>query len=438
MLKGGRFPELTRVMQEARQAATGNAVALAALANLHSSAGDFPAALSACDEAVRLAAKHPGIRYNRATVRRFLGLFEQAEQDLDFVISAMPQDAEAWRLRSDLRVQTLERNHVTELRSLVARGFANWQDEVQIRFALAKELEDLARYEESWQALHSGASLRRRHLQYDVRADADTVDWIRRAFASSLPPQSQELRGGPIFIVGMPRTGTTLLERIVGANPAVHAAGELPHFALAAIAAAQAAAGRDDIGRAELIAASAAADFASLGADYRRRAAPNIKGHLRFIDKMPLNYLYCGLIQRALPDARILHVTRHPMATCHAVYKTLFAQGYPFSYDLAETGEYYAGYRRLMAHWHDVLPGQILDVPYESLVTSPIEQGRRVFEFCGLDWSDAYVEVPREPAPSTTASAAQVRRPIYQSSVDLWRHYEQQLQPLAQRLKAYL
>ena len=433
----GRTDALAASLAQAQAAAAGDALAQAALAAFHTQSQDYAAALTHYDEAVRLAPGHTALRYNRAAVSRFLGRLESAEQDLDTVIAATPHDSEAWQLRSDLRVQTPTHNHVEALRAHLARGFSRWQDEVPIRYALAKELEDLGQHAASWAHLHSGAGLRRRHLTYDVGVDVATAQWIQDAFAARLPCSSAPATG-PLFILGMPRTGSTLLERLLGAHPQVRAAGELPHLAHSVVAAAQAAAGGTALSRAQLIAASGRADFSALGADYLQRSAGAHGATPRWIDKMPLNYLYCGLIARALPGARILHLTRHPMATGYALYKTLFAQGYPFSYDLQEIAEYYLGYRRLMAHWHATLPGTLLDVSYEALVTEPARVCAAVYAFCGLEWQDAYLHPDPSGPATTTASAAQVRRPIYQSSLAQWRHYAAPLQPLAARLSALL
>jgi hypothetical protein len=185
-----------------------------------------------------------------------------------------------------------------------------------------------------------------------------------------------------------------------------------------------------------LVARSASADFASLGRDYLARArAGGIEGAC-FTDKMPLNYLYCGLIQRALPNARIVHVMRQPMAACYAIYKTLFKDGYPFSYDFAELAQYYVAYRRLMRHWQTTMPGHIHVVSYESLVADQVGTTRQLLDFCGLEWEEACLEFHRNTAPTTTASAVQVRRRIYDTSVSQWRHYEKQLAPLRAHLTA--
>jgi len=206
-------------------------------------------------------------------------------------------------------------------------------------------------------------------------------------------------------------------------------------FALALMDAVRRASGRDKVPRRELVALSATLDFASLGRDYLERARA-VAGAGRFIDKMPLNYLYCGLIRRALPQATIIHMTRHPMAAGYAMYKTLFKDGYPFSYDLADIARYYIAYRRLMDHWRSTMPGGIYDLSYEALVADQAGETRKLLAYCGLEWEDACAEFHRNPSASTTASASQVRRPIYDSSVAQWRHYEAQLVPLRDALEA--
>jgi hypothetical protein len=151
---------------------------------------------------------------------------------------------------------------------------------------------------------------------------------------------------------------------------------------------------------------------------------------------MPLNYLYCGLIQRALPNAKIVHLTRHPMAVCYAMYKTLFKDGYPFSYDLDEIARYYIAYRRLMEHWQSTVCGALYHLSYEALVADQLGETRKLLAFCGLDWQESCAQFHFNPAASTTASAVQIRRPIYDSSVAQWRHYETQLSGLRRRLEA--
>ena len=412
-----------------------------AAGTLYSLANDQNHALAAYDQAAAFAPGSAQVLYNRASVRRFLGDFAGAEDDYDRVIALKPTDYEAYKNRSDLRVQSAARNHLGELERLVSGGIADWRGDVQIRYALAKEFEDLGEYAKSFDQLTRAARRQREHLKYDLATDLATVQWIIDAFPSaqvpapaSAPPRST-CEDAPIFVLGLPRSGTTLVERILSSHSKVFSAGELDCFALAIVDAVRRKTGRVQLTRQELIAHSASLDPTALGIDYLRRAASASMGSGRFIDKMPLNYLYIGLIRRALPNAKIVHLTRHPMAACYAMYKTLFKDGYPFSYDLQEIARFYTAYRQLMAHWQETLPGAIYHASYENLVTDQMGETRKLLEFCGLDWEDACGAFHENPAASTTASAAQVRRPIYESSLSQWRHYEAQLAGLRSQLE---
>lgn len=438
LLRLGRRRDALAAADLAERAADLDADAWNALGTLRSFALDQPGALAAYERAVALAPEDPQLLYNRAAVRRFMGDLEGAEADYDRVIARRPGDFEAYFNRSELRVQTRSRNHIRELEQVTPAACADWRGEVQMRFALAKEYEDLGEYARSYEALARGAKLRRAHLDYDVSIDVATVGWIIEAFpAGSAPEESAcAAEDDPVFIVGLPRSGTTLVERILASHSALSSAGELESFAVALTAAARRATGGAQLPRRDLVALSASLDFAALGRDYleRARAAAGICG--RFIDKMPLNYLYCGLIRRALPNARIVHVTRHPMAVCHAMFKTLFKNGYPFSYDLGEIAQYYLAYHRLMEHWRAAIPGAFYEVAYERLVADQRGETRKLLEYCGLAWEDACVAFHANPTPTTTASASQVRRPIYGSSVSQWRHYETELRGLWDALTA--
>jgi tetratricopeptide (TPR) repeat protein len=456
----GRLADAREAAAAAQLRAGGDALLLDAIGTLYRHANEQQRALAAYQQALALAPGNVRFLFNRATVRRFLGQLPEAEADYDRVIALNPADYEAYRNRSELRTQSADRNHVVELERLAVHSGADWQGEVQLRYALAKEYEDLGEYARSFQHLQHGASVRRAHLRYDVATDLATVDWIIETFptaagtataaAATTSAAAATAHGvsdhptaadaaasaAPIFIVGLPRSGSTLVDRILGSHSSIQCAGELTHFALAIVDAVRRQSGGAPLSRRELVARSASLDFAALGRDYLDRARGAVAAEVRFTDKMPLNYLYCGLIARALPNARIVHVTRHPMAACYAIYKTLFQDGYPFSYDLAELAHYYAGYRRLMAHWCAMLPQTIHQLSYEELVADQVGQTRRLLQFCGLEWQDACAQFHLNPAPTTTASAAQVRRPIYDSSLRQWRHYRQQLAALASELRA--
>jgi tetratricopeptide (TPR) repeat protein len=409
--------------------------AQAELGDLWSLLSDYVAASRCYAQAVELAPHEPRFWFNRAAVSRFLGDLEGAEADYDRALLLDPNDAQACLNRSELRVQAPERNHLTELEKMLSARTGGWHYEVPLRYALAKEYEDLGEYASAWRHLAAGSALRRKHLQYDPRVDLATVDWIRQAFPSGLRGSPGAQSAEPIFVLGMPRTGSTLIDRILGRHTQVYSAGELQDFGAAVVTAVQLRRGRA-VPRQQLIADSAALDFGALGEDYVQRTRPRTGHTPHFTDKLPLNYLYCGLIARALPKARMVHVTRAPMATCYSIYKVLFAQGYPFSYDLVELADYYVGYRRLMAHWHATLPGRIIDIAYEDLVKDPEREARRLFDALALPWQPQCLDFERNPHPVATASASQVRRPLYTGAVSSWRHYERQLAPLAERLAA--
>ncbi len=186
-----------------------------------------------------------------------------------------------------------------------------------------------------------------------------------------------------------------------------------------------------------MIRRSAQFDFAALGRRYCRGIEGFGNPAARLVDKTPQNFLYIGLIRLALPGAKIIHLRRHPMDVCYAIYKTLFRAGYPFSYSLQDVGRYYIAYRRLMDHWREVMPGALLDVDYEQLVANPETQVRRIFEYLELPWEEGCLDFHRRSGPAATASAAQVRQPIYTSSVGLWRRYARQLAPFENKLREH-
>jgi thioredoxin-like negative regulator of GroEL len=438
LLALGRSAEACAAAATAQLHAGSEAVLFDAIGSLFNHGNDQVRALAAYDRAVSLAPANPHFLFNRAAALRFVGRLAEAESDYDRVIALKPDDFEAYKNRSELRPQSADQNHIGELESLLARGFTDWRGEVQVRYALAKEYEDVGDYAASFRQLRRGAAERRRHMRYDVTVDVATVDWIIDAFpavpAAATNGVVEPAADAPIFIVGLPRSGTTLVDRILGSHSAIFSAGELNHLALCIVEAVRRG-GPAQLPRRELVARSADLDFAALGRDYLDKVRRGGVDAVRFTDKMPLNYLYCGLIQRALPNAKIVHVIRQPMAACYSMYKTLFKDGYPFSYDLKEIARYFIGYRRLMDHWQTSAPGTIYPLSYEALVADQRGETRKLLEFCGLEWQDACVEFHRNPMPTTTASASQVRRRLYDSSVSQWRHYATELKELSDVLR---
>lgn len=399
-------------------------------------AGDDPTAAADLFERARAAGcVDPRLHYELATAQFFLGDFDAAQANLESALALAPQMGQALYLRSTLHRQTQASNHVADLQARLASGISEPMARAECQFALAKELEDLGRYEESFANLTQAAALKRQSLDYDAVTELASIDAIGATYGSQALSAIADGHDQPgaIFIVGMPRTGTTLVERMLGRHHAVRSAGELLDFSqlLAAAARNQQALHPDQ----SMVEASLHIDFADLGRHYIAGAREAAGGSAWFIDKMPVNFIYCGLILKALPKARIIHVTRNPMDTCYAVYKTSFHRAYHFSYDLDELADYYLAYHRLMRHWHAVLPGAILDVRYEDLVADFEGQARRIVAWCGLDWQPAVLAPDSNALPSTTASAAQVREPVHARSVQNWRNHERGLALLKTRLE---
>lgn len=402
------------------------------LGSVYTGCGEMVKAQAAFEKAVTL---EPGVihyQFNLATALRGNGDLEAAEAIYDKVIEATPKDYEAYANRSQLRKQTVERNHISQLKGLLEKGIDNWRHQVQICFALAKECEDVGRYEESFKALQQGANLRRQQTRYQVEGDLQAINKIISTFDQEVIDNARPGCDSeePIFILGLPRTGTTLVERIVDSHSAVNSAGELQNFASEMIKLVVAQNPNQKLDKYGMIEKSIGIDFEQLGKAYINGTRPLTGQSPHFIDKLPLNYLYIGLIAMALPKAKIIHLTRNPMDACYAIYKTLFNEAYPFSYNLDDLGRYYLAYYKLMDHWRQVLPGRILDVSYENLVQNQDTESRRLIDYCGLDWQEQCLQFYNNPQASMTASAAQVRQPLYSSSVGKWRHYEKQLAPL--------
>jgi tetratricopeptide (TPR) repeat protein len=391
---------------------------------------------------VELQPSNPDYLYNLATSRTALGQLDEAERLFTEAIRLNPRDYGAWLNRSALRRQTPEKNHVEQLKYVKAHLEADDPNQVQVCHALAKELEDLQRHDEAFAYLQEGAHRRRLGMRYDVAEDEAAMAAVCRVFDHTLlaRPQAGFPSARPVFILGLPRSGTTLVDRIVSSHSQVDSLGEHSSLARAVLQLSAEVGGATEQGaggKISLIERSAAIDFAALGQRYCVAIEGFGNPAPRLVDKTPQNFLYLGLIYLSLPGARVIHLRRRPMDVCYAIYKTLFRAGYPFSYSLQEVGRYYIAYHRLMEHWRATIPGAFLDVDYENVVADPEGAARRILGYLELGWEDACLQFHRHSGPAATASAVQVRQPIYSTSVGLWRKYERQLAPLAARLREH-
>jgi tetratricopeptide (TPR) repeat protein len=431
------FDSAQLVAQQIEAVASADPRLLSSLGAFLSRLGLHTDALRVLKAAVAVDPNDAASQYNLGAVLRFLGDFAAAEVALDHAVSLQPVNGEAWYLRSQLRIHTTKNNHCAEMSHQLAKTARSWQDEVHLRFALAKELEDQGELPRAFVEIQRAGQVRRLHMKYDVDADIEVIDAIIDVFNHDFfkTVAAGHSHQSPIFILGMPRTGSTLVERILDSHSHITSAGELNDFPQSLMAGLPTPV-TNGLSRRELVCATKKIDFAALGERYFARVFQKTRGANRFVDKAPMNFLYCGLIHKALPHARIIHTCRNPMDSCFAMFKQLFNRAYPFSYDLDDLGKYYVAYHRLMQHWRRAIPQGMYDLSYEKLVRSPRHAIGELLQFCALPWEEACMQFDKSPSPSTTASAAQVRRKIYNSSIGKWKSIEPQLHPIYDRLKA--
>lgn len=430
LLHLGRASDAEMVVAQALQCAQGSADAYDGLAHVSMQLGLHERANQLYRRATQLAPQSPRFWYNLAASERSFGRLAEAEAACDRVIALDSTQYPSYLLRSEMRIQTEQNNHVEELRRLLTQSRLEDRARVLLGYALGKELDDLQQFDEAFRWFSTAAAMRRGHLAYDVAIDERKLQRIAAVFPRDSAPPVLDAGDSSrfIFIFGLPRSGTTLLERILTGLDGVGSNGETDNFTRALLEASSPHAGQDVFERA------AAADPAQVSANYRRFAGSEASNQ-RIIEKLPMNYLYLGAIRRALPESRLILVSRSPLDSCFAMYRTLFSQAYPFTYDFVDLARYYAAYERLMNHWRAMLRDALHEVVYEDLVRDPSRFGRQAAEYCGLPWTSEAIEVQKNASVSLTASAAQVRRPIYGSSSGRWRHYRQHLEPLVEALR---
>lgn len=370
-------------------------------------------------------------RFNLATALLFEGDLAGAAQELEACLALAPTFWKAHLTLASLRRQDAESNHVERLRRLLEQAGDDQAAQLYLNLALAKEYEDLGDHAVAFAHLTRGKAAGRASRNYSIRRDEALVEALVRAFPQPLATEAGDPSEEPIFVLGMPRSGTTLVERILSSHPQVYSAGELQNFGveLKRLSGSRTPHMLDP----DTIARGRHVDWGRLGHNYVASTRPATAARPRFVDKLPHNFLYAGFIARALPRARIICLRRDPMDTCLSNFRQLFAQTspyYDYSFDLLDTGRYYLLFDRLMAHWRRVLPGRMLEIEYEALVADPESGTRRLLEHCGLAWHEGCLRFEQNPAPVATASAVQVREPINRSSIGRWRKYATELRPL--------
>jgi len=398
--------------------------------------GEQDASFQWHSKALACQPENPAFNVNFANSLVFLGRLDEAREALATALKLQPGNPQAHWILSNVSKAT-NTQHIETLQQLLKRENLAAQGRSFLNYGLGKELEDLQQWDAAFEALSEGASARRSVIEYDEASEAAmfkemehtfTREWMEQAGGSLDDPS-------PIFIVGQPRSGTTLVERVITSHSQVHSAGELQQFGIA-------------IRRmldyqqpkrysADLVRRSAELDTQQLGQLYFDMAK-KMRGNLpRFVDKLPSNYQNIPLILKALPNAKIIHLVRNPMDACFSSFKQLFADAYPHSYDQQEMARHHARYLHLMSVWRERFPGRFFDIRYEDIATDLEPNARRLIDFLELPWEQACLDFHQQSAAVTTASAVQVREPAHTRSIGRWKKYQHQLAPMQAELEKW-
>ena len=369
----------------------------------------------------------------KASLAYFLGRFDEARAAAEKVHEIDPREVRNYLVLAETKDFSRDDPQIAAMEDFLKDAKAlNVRDRMALHFALGAIYRKLGEHERSFRHFVEGNGLKRRHADYNEKVVLGMLSRIREIFTPEFLA-SKSGRGNPstkpIFIVGMPRSGTTLIEQILAGHPRVHSLGEIKEFPFSLFA-------LRGTNYPNNVLAMSPEEMGKLGTAYLQKVAASVPATAeRFTDKMLTNLLYVGLIHLALPNARIIHARRNPIDNCVSCFTQVFLEGHNYTNDLGELGRYYSAAEQLAAHWHRILPEDVmLDVQYEDVVADLETQARQIVAHCGLEWDDACLDFHKVERAVTTASAAQVRQPIYRSSVGRWQVYGDQLKPLLEAL----
>ena len=388
-------------------------------------------ALEAYERALQLKPDEVGLHISAGHLQKTLGRRRDSEGSYKAALQMDPGRAEAYWSLADLKNYTFSDEEIAAMQGLLAKDKRERKNEAQLHFALGRAFEQRHNYEPAFAHYAEGNALRRLDAPFDIEAFERRSARIRAFFGEDFfgPRRgSGDPSSAPIFIVGLPRSGSTLIEQILASHSQVEGTMELPNVLNMVGQFDDLAPGRG--GYPETVGGASAAQLAALGHRYLEETAALRSGRQHFTDKLPNNFSHIGLIHAILPRAIIIDARRHPMDACFSTFKQHFAEGQTFSYSLEDLGRYYRCYLALMDHWERVLPGRVLHVQYEELVREPERNIRRLLAHCGLPFEPACLSFHETRRAVRTASAEQVRQPLYSSGVGYWRNFEQQLEPL--------
>ena len=409
------------------------------LANVQARSGRHDQAIETYRRTIELNPDMPAGYLGLGNALKTVGRQAEAIEAYRCATALRPEVSEAWWSLSNLKTFRFEDQEIETMERQLELPAISDEARVQFCFALAKAHEDSGDYGGAFELYERGNRMRRAMENYDPVQTEVLNERIMDVFDAEFLARHAG-RGhpdpAPIFVVGLPRSGSTLIEQILASHSLVDATHELPEVGRLILQINHDR--RDRITYPEAVREFGDETWAALGRSYIERTRQYRGNAPHFIDKNPNNFASIGLLSLVLPNAKFVNTRRHPLDTCLSCYKQLFAKGQPFTYDLVELGEYYVQYDRLMAHWHAVLPGRVLDLQYESVVADQDGQTRRLLEFCGLPWEDACLRYYETQRAIRTASSEQVRRPIYTSSIGAWRHYARELEGLIEILDPVL
>jgi tetratricopeptide (TPR) repeat protein len=401
-------------------------------------------AIEAYRKVLSIRPRHAGAWLGLGHTLKTVGQQVEAIEAYRECIRQKPASGETYWSLANLKTYKLTDEDIATMESHVARQDLDEEFDVQSRvnflFALAKAWEDRGDFERAWQLYDEGNQTQRMEENYDPVQGEVMNDEIIRVFDTEFMEQHSgkgHPSPAPIFIIGLPRSGSTLLEQILASHSMVEGTAELPYIGLVATSLNRNRA--DGVTYPRAMRELTGEQLQKLGQDYLDLAQIHrSEGTPRFIDKMPNNFPSVGFINLILPNAKIIDARRYPMDSCLSCYRQLFARGQSFTYDLTEIGEYFLQYQRMMDHWHEVLPGRCLTVQYEDMVTDFDNQLRRLLDYCELPWEENCARFYETDRPVRTASSEQVRQPVYTRSIHFWRNYADHLEELREVLEPAL
>ncbi len=438
LAQSGDFQAAARAADRAMAMQPEDPMLLDTLGVVYTEAGLHAEAAAAFAAVVSRAPDRAGSRFNHATALLYAGQLDQAEKEYEACLARDARQWKAYTALSSLRRQRPESNHIAVLEAALHTYGEDQDARLYLHLALAKEHEDLGDAGRAFAHYTQGKAAGGQGRPYSRQAEEALFASIAGAFPGPLGGRPGHASEEPVFVVGMPRSGTTLVDRILGSHPQVTSAGELHHLPIA-VKRASGSQTRMPLDP-DTLARSAAIDWQALGRAYVESTRPITGKTPRFVDKLPHNFLYIGHILHALPNARVVLMRRHPLDSCLSNFRQLFALGSPFtrySFDLLDTAHYYVQFDRLMKHWMQVFPGRILALSYESLVLSQEATTRALLAHCGLAWDEACLRFEQNQAPTATASVVQVREPMQRGYMARWRRYEAELAPLREYLREH-